>query len=113
MKLILTSSLKVKTKSFIKNSPAKNLMKLSIKFLKKLYKGLLALLFNIYSVLLRPQLGYACKFDPTCSCYSKQAFKTHTAPKALMLTTFRILRCHPFGAGGYDPVPKGREIING
>ena len=46
-----------------------------------------------------------CRYHPTCSQYARECFQTHPFLKALYLTTKRILRCHPFSKGGYDPVP--------
>ena len=51
---------------------------------------------------LRPD---ACRFDPTCSAYAAEAVTAHGAAKGLYLATRRVLRCHPLGGRGYDPVP--------
>lgn len=48
----------------------------------------------------------ACKYTPTCSQYALTALKRHRLPVALQLIGKRILRCHPFAAGGIDPVPE-------
>lgn len=47
----------------------------------------------------------ACRFYPSCSDYGRQAFQSHGLVKGMYLTLLRLLRCHPFHAGGYDPVP--------
>jgi len=47
----------------------------------------------------------ACRFHPTCSCYAREAYETKNFFAASGLSVRRILRCHPFSAGGYDPVP--------
>lgn len=47
----------------------------------------------------------SCRFHPTCSEYAIQAVETHGVVKGLALATWRVLRCHPFNPGGYDPVP--------
>ena len=62
-----------------------------------------------YKKYLSPHLGNICRFRPTCSEYAIQALQVHGAAKGLVLSVWRILRCNPFGKGGYDPVPeKGR-----
>ena len=54
----------------------------------------------------RPLMGpRACRFHPTCSEYSFQSFKIYGFIKGAFLSTSRILRCHPWNQGGYDPVP--------
>ena len=58
-----------------------------------------------YRLLLSPWLGSSCRFEPTCSAYSLQALERHGAAAGTYLTVGRLLRCHPFCHGGYDPVP--------
>ena len=58
-----------------------------------------------YRLMLSPWLGNACRFEPTCSRYSLAALEKHGALAGSYLTVHRILRCHPFCAGGHDPVP--------
>jgi putative membrane protein insertion efficiency factor len=67
---------------------------------------LLALLVRAYQLVLRPILPPACKFVPSCSDYAIEALRTHGALKGVGLAGWRILRCNPFTAGGYDPVPE-------
>ena len=62
-----------------------------------------------YQVVLSPVMGGACRFEPTCSNYMIEALKVHGAAKGTLLGLWRILRCHPFGAHGYDPVPPVRK----
>jgi len=59
----------------------------------------------VYRVTLSPLIGGHCRFEPTCSRYGLDAYKRYGACRGTLLTTRRILRCHPFSAGGYDPVP--------
>lgn len=58
-----------------------------------------------YRLLLKPWLGNACRFEPTCSAYALQALERHGAAAGAYLTTRRLLRCHPWCDGGCDPVP--------
>lgn len=61
----------------------------------------------VYRAIMKPfMLGApSCRFEPSCSEYSKQAFEKHPPFKALLLTFKRLLKCHPFGSYGYDPLP--------
>lgn len=61
-----------------------------------------------YRVALSPWLGAHCRFHPTCSAYALEALERHGALRGAVLTVRRILRCHPFHRGGYDPVPPVR-----
>jgi len=72
----------------------------------------LRFLLKIYKLTLSPVLatltggpGSGCRFVPTCSEYFVQAVETHGFLIGLWLGTKRILRCHPWGGSGYDPVP--------
>lgn len=58
-----------------------------------------------YRVTLGPFLGGHCRFFPTCSQYGLDAYREHGPIRGSILTAKRICRCHPFGRGGYDPVP--------
>jgi len=68
-------------------------------------RGLLIALVKAYRLLLSPFLGRHCRFEPTCSCYSIEALERYGALRGSWLTVRRLLRCHPFSPGGYDPVP--------
>jgi hypothetical protein len=58
-----------------------------------------------YRLLLKPWLGNACRFEPTCSSYALDALRRHGATAGAYLATARVLRCHPWCEGGHDPVP--------
>jgi putative membrane protein insertion efficiency factor len=58
-----------------------------------------------YKSQISPFLPSACKYQPTCSMYAKEAVERFGVVKGLRLTTLRLLRCHPFARGGHDPVP--------
>jgi putative membrane protein insertion efficiency factor len=62
-------------------------------------------LIKIYQWCISPLLGPSCRFTPTCSQYSLEAFKKYGLFKGFWLTIKRISRCHPWGGQGYDPVP--------
>jgi hypothetical protein len=67
---------------------------------------LLILLVKGYRLLLSPWLGSSCRFTPTCSAYALEALEGHGPAKGTYLTLRRLSRCHPWCAGGHDPVPK-------
>lgn len=58
-----------------------------------------------YQLFLSPVLGNNCRYDPTCSAYAMEAMAIHGALRGSWLAVRRILRCHPWGGHGHDPVP--------
>ena len=60
---------------------------------------------RFYQIAISPLLGPSCRYTPTCSEYAKEAIIKHGPFKGLWLAVKRILRCHPWGGSGYDPVP--------
>jgi putative membrane protein insertion efficiency factor len=56
-----------------------------------------------------PALPARCRFYPSCSAYALEAVATHGAIRGIGYATWRLLRCHPFHPGGYDPVPPRRS----
>lgn len=66
---------------------------------------LLKLLVRGYQLIISPNLPNACRYTPTCSQYTLEALEKHGAIKGTYLGIRRILRCHPWGGHGYDPVP--------
>jgi uncharacterized protein len=58
-----------------------------------------------YRLFFKAWLGSACRFEPTCSAYALQALERHGARRGGWLAAGRLLRCHPYCAGGCDPVP--------
>lgn len=61
-----------------------------------------------YQLVLSPLIGPRCRHLPSCSEYAIEALETHGALRGGWLAARRILRCHPWGTSGYDPVPKRR-----
>ena len=66
---------------------------------------LLVLLLRGYRFAISPLYGQVCRFHPSCSAYALQAVTDHGSARGLWLAVRRIARCHPWAAGGYDPVP--------
>lgn len=60
---------------------------------------------RLYQLTLSPLVGFNCRYAPSCSAYAIEAIATHGALRGLWLGAKRILRCHPWGGSGYDPVP--------
>lgn len=76
---------------------------------KPMLKKFLLLLIRFYQVAISPHLGKNCRFVPTCSQYAYIAITRFGAIKGTYLTMRRLLKCHPFHAGGFDPVPEKKE----
>lgn len=68
-------------------------------------------LIKAYRLVLSPWLGSSCRFTPTCSAYALQAVQDHGALGGSYLGASRVLRCHPWCAGGHDPVPPKNELF--
>ncbi|MCF0163986.1 MAG: membrane protein insertion efficiency factor YidD [Bacteroidales bacterium] len=62
-------------------------------------------LIRFYKICISPYLGNNCRFTPTCSQYAAEAIKKYGIFKGGYLAARRLLRCHPWGGSGYDPVP--------
>lgn len=72
-------------------------------------KYLILKLIKFYQKFISPILGKNCRFYPTCSSYTYEAIEEYGILKGLYLGIKRILKCHPFNKGGYDPLPKKKE----
>lgn len=68
-------------------------------------KVLLIGLIKAYKILISPMLPPSCRFQPTCSEYAMEAIEKFGIIRGSGMAVMRILRCHPFHPGGYDPVP--------
>ena len=75
---------------------------------KSIVKNIACFLFLLpvygYRYLISPCLPMACRFEPTCSLYAIEAIQTFGVLKGMIKAIFRLLRCHPWCVGGYDPV---------
>ena len=68
-------------------------------------KGILLAGIRFYQRVISPLTGPSCRFHPTCSHYTAEAIEKYGALRGSWLGVKRIVRCHPFNPGGYDPVP--------
>jgi uncharacterized protein len=67
-------------------------------------------LLRAYRFLISPLYGQVCRYHPSCSAYALEAVTEHGALRGSWLALRRLLRCHPWAAGGYDPVPTRRGV---
>ncbi|HUC67775.1 MAG TPA: membrane protein insertion efficiency factor YidD [Stellaceae bacterium] len=72
--------------------------------------ALLRGLIRAYQLVLSPLLLPSCRYLPSCSDYAAEAIARHGAARGCWLALGRLLRCHPWGGSGYDPVPPARDI---
>ena len=72
-------------------------------------KKIAILPIRFYQMFISPLLGPKCRFQPTCSHYMVGAIQEWGVLKGIFLGTKRILKCHPWGPSGFDPVPKRNE----
>ena len=80
-------------------------MRRIIQWVRKLFMWLLLLPIYFYKVAISPLTPPSCRYTPSCSTYAIEAIRKHGPLKGLYLAVRRILRCHPWGGSGYDPVP--------
>ena len=74
--------------------------------MKKIVIAPFLFLIKIYQTLISPFTPATCRFQPTCSHYTKEALEIHGLLKGGKLAVIRIFSCHPWGKSGFDPVPK-------
>ena len=72
---------------------------------KKIASEILILPIKFYQGAISPHLPASCRYTPTCSSYAVEALRKYGPLKGGLLAAKRILRCHPWGGSGYDPVP--------
>ncbi len=74
-------------------------------------RRILITLIKAYQYLVSPYLAPSCRYTPSCSCYAQESLQAHGVFKGGWLAIKRVLRCHPWHEGGYDPVP-GTEVCH-
>ena len=84
----------------------RNLGKDSTKLAKIFFIGIV----KFYRFFISPWFLPSCRFQPTCSEYAKQAFEKKKVTEALYLVIKRLLKCHPFGGYGFDPLPLDKTV---
>jgi putative membrane protein insertion efficiency factor len=89
----------------------KNVLKQSCEKTSVMLSFIVRSLIKAYVFLLSPFLGGACRFYPSCSCYAEEAFKKYNFFKATTLVCRRLLKCHPLGPQGFDPVPEETTYV--
>ena len=75
-------------------------------------RWLLIGLLRVYRVAVSPLYGQVCRYHPSCSAYALEAVTRHGTLRGSWLAARRLTRCHPWAAGGYDPVPPARTPPN-
>ncbi len=76
-----------------------------MEFFYKAIKFIFILPVRLYQMAISPHLPSSCRHVPTCSQYMIEAIQIHGVIKGIFLGTKRLLKCHPWGTHGYDPVP--------
>ncbi|MSQ00247.1 MAG: membrane protein insertion efficiency factor YidD [Methylotenera sp.] len=73
-------------------------------FFKRIFIGII----KLYQIAISPMLGANCRFTPTCSAYAVEAIQIHGVMRGTWLFIKRVVRCHPYHRGGFDPVPQSK-----
>lgn len=66
-------------------------------------------IFKLYQFMISPLLGNRCRFYPSCSQYTIESIRSHGILSGIYYSILRILKCHPFCMGGYDPIPERKQ----
>lgn len=78
--------------------------------MKKLLIAPFLFLIKVYQTLLSPLMPATCRYQPTCSHYTKEALQKHGLFRGGLLSIKRIFSCNPWGGSGYDPVPENNDM---
>jgi len=70
-------------------------------------------IIRFYQVAISPLTPPTCRYTPSCSAYAREAIEVHGAARGGWLALRRVLRCHPWGGHGYDPVPAQMGVVSG
>ena len=81
--------------------------------MRRAISALLVFAIRCYAVTLSAVFGGQCRFAPSCSGYAAEAIEAHGPLRGVILAARRILRCHPFHPGGFDPVPQSHQNTHG
>ena len=73
--------------------------------MKKIFVFPLVIIIKLYQFVISPLTPPSCRYSPTCSQYALEALKKYGIIKGVNLTFKRIIKCHPWGGSGYDPIP--------
>ena len=73
--------------------------------MKKIFVFPLGIIIKLYQFVISPLTPPSCRYSPTCSQYALGALKKYGIIKGVSLTFKRIIKCHPWGGSGYDPIP--------
>lgn len=76
-----------------------------MRLLRRIVQKVLIFGVRAYQVIFRPIMPPVCRYEPSCSDYALEALRVHGPLRGVGLAVWRICRCHPFTAGGFDPVP--------
>ena len=75
--------------------------------IRKAFLGMI----KFYQYIISPYVGTSCRFYPSCSRYAETVFRQFNVVKAIYLTIFRFLKCHPFHPGGVDLISKNHKKL--
>lgn len=81
-----------------------------VRFVWTLPRNILILVLKLYRLAISPIYGQVCRYFPSCSAYALESVTVHGAVKGTWFAARRVVRCHPWAAGGLDPVPEPKHV---